>query len=317
MPEGTESHQVDIDPDTLHNDAHGHGGARARDKTSAGVMEANSQEPGKRVLGPAFWIAVGWIAIIALAAIFANLLPLPNPNLTGAGPAMAGPSLAHLLGTDELGRDLLSRLIFGTRVSLVVSFASIAIGTAIGGSLGIVAGYVGGVVDWMANALAYIILAFPPLLLLLAIAAFSKQTLPKLVAEFAFLSLAPLFRVTRGATLAVANREFVQAAVASGAGRFRILTREILPSVLPSVISYALLGVAIVIVGEGSLAFLGLSVALPTPSWGNMIAEGRTFLAVDPWISLIPSLAMFSLLLALNFSADKLGERFGSREAKL
>ncbi len=286
------------------------GNGKGGDATGVGARS-------RRRLGPAFWVAAAWTCVIVLAAIFANLLPLTNPNLIGAGPPSAAPSLHHFLGTDELGRDILSRIVFGARVSLVVGFASIAVAAVIGGGLGIVAGYIGGVFDWLANAVAYIILAFPPLLLLLAIAAFSHQTIPKLVAEFAFLALAPLFRITRASTLAVAGREYVQAAVASGASRLRILVREVLPAVLPSVISYAILGVAIVIVGEGSLAFLGLSVAIPAPSWGNMIAEGRTLLTLDPWISLIPSLAMLSLLLALNLCADKLGEYFEVREAKL
>ncbi len=264
-----------------------------------------------------FWIAVGWIAIIIILAVFANLLPLANPTAIGVGPPMAGPSFAHLLGTDELGRDLLSRIIYGARVSLVIGFASIAIGAIVGGGLGLLAGYMGGPFDSLSNALAYVILAFPPLLLLLAVAAFSQQTMLKLVLEFAFLSIAPLFRVTRAATMSVSSKEFVQAAVASGARRTRILLHEVLPGVLPSVISYALLGIALVIVGEGSLAFLGLSIALPAPSWGNMIAEGRTFLSVDPWISLFPSIAMFSLLLALNLAADKLREHFEAREGQL
>ncbi len=270
-----------------------------------------------RTLGPMFWIAAGWIVLVALAAIFANLLPLPAPDAIGSGTPLAGPSLAHLFGTDELGRDILSRIIFGSRVSLILGFASIAIGTVIGGGLGLIAGYLGGPFDSLSNALAYIILAFPPLLLLLALAAFSKPTLLKLVAEFAFLSIAPLFRVVRAATISIASRDFVQAALSLGATRARILMREIFPSVLPSLVSYALLGVALVIVGEGSLAFLGLSISLPTPSWGNMIAEGRTFLATDPWISLFPAIAMFSVLLALNLVADKLSERLDVREGQL
>jgi peptide/nickel transport system permease protein len=268
-------------------------------------------------LGVSFWIAVGWIVVVVLLAIFANLLPLFNPMTVAAGPPMAGPSFVHLLGTDELGRDILARIIYGARVSLVIGFGSIFMGTIVGGGLGLVAGYVKGVFDAFSNALAYVILAFPPLLLLLGIAAFSQQTLLKLVLEFAFLSIAPLFRVTRAATMAVASREFVQAAVASGAGKVRVLLHEVLPGTLPSIISYALLGIALVVVGEGSLAFLGLSIALPAPSWGNMIAEGRTFLSVDPWISLFPSIAMFTLLLALNLAADKLRDHFDVREGQL
>lgn len=282
------------------------------------MLEPPSPVPGsKSKLGWVFWVSAGWLVIVILAAILANLLPLPSPDAVGVGAPSAGPSLAHLLGTDELGRDILSRIIFGSRVSLILGFASIAIGTLIGGSLGLAAGYLGGPFDSISNALAYIILAFPPLLLLLAIAAFSPATLLKLVLEFAFLSIAPLFRVVRAATISVANRDFVQAAYALGASRTRILVREILPNVASSIVSYALLGVAIVIVGEGSLAFLGLSISLPTPSWGNMIAEGRTFLSTDPWISLFPTIAMFSVLLALNLVADRLSARLDVREAQL
>ncbi len=283
------------------------------------MLESPSHIPGNKPkqLGWSFWISVGWLGLVILAAIFANLLPLPSPDTVGVGAPFAGPSLAHLLGTDELGRDILSRIIFGSRVSLILGFASIAIGTLIGGSLGLVSGYLGGPFDSISNALAYIILAFPPLLLLLAIAAFSPPTLLKLVLEFAFLSIAPLFRVVRAATISISSRDFVQAAYALGASRTRILIREVLPNVASSIVSYALLGIAIVIVGEGSLAFLGLSISLPAPSWGNMIAEGRTFLSTDPWISLFPTIAMFSVLLALNLIADKLSARLDVREAQL
>jgi peptide/nickel transport system permease protein len=271
----------------------------------------------KRRLGIGFFVAAGFVALVVLAALLASVLPLVSPTKVFAGPPLAGPSLAHPFGTDELGRDLASRVVFGARVSLVVGAASIAIGLLIGGTLGVLSGFVGGLVDRVLNAGSYVALSFPTLLALIAVVAFWGQSLGKLTIVIGAASIAPLYRVVRAATMQVATREFVLASRSLGATTRRILVREILPNVLPAALSVAIVGVAVVIVVEGSLAFLGLSVALPTPSWGNMIAEGRDHLGDDPWIVIWPSLCIFALVLALNYLGDRLAIVLDVREARL
>jgi peptide/nickel transport system permease protein len=271
-----------------------------------------------RRLGLAFWISAAWVALIVLLALFAGLLPIPDPTKTFFGPTLAGPGAGHILGTDDVGRDLLSRLIFGARVSLVIGTASIAIGLAVGGAAGLLAGYKGGKIDAVLNAMSYVGLSFPTLVALIAIVAFWGHNLWKLTVVIGVLAVFPVFRVVRGSTLSLASREFVVASQGFGARTWRILWRELVPNVLPTAMSFALVGMAVVIVAEGSLAFLGLSVTMPTPSWGNMISEGWDYLTQgDPWISIWPSLAMLSLVLALNVMSDRLSEYFDVREALL
>jgi peptide/nickel transport system permease protein len=254
-----------------------------------------------------------------LLAVFASLLPLTNPNYQNYSVVNIGPSLHHLLGTDELGRDLLSRIIYGSRVSLVIGFASIAMGLVTGGTLGLFAGYRGGRVDGLLNAGSFVILAFPALLAILVVEAFWGISLWKLTLIFAVAGAPQLFRVIRATTLSFANREFIVAARAMGATTRRIIFRELLPNIVPAAISFALIGVAVAIVLEGSLAFLGLSVTLPTASLGNIINEGvqNNLLSINPFIALWPSIYIFLLLVALNLMSDRLRTRFDVRQGNL
>lgn len=271
-------------------------------------------EPKK--LGVVFWICIGWVALVAFGAIFANLLPLKSPTFQNYSAINARPSMAHLLGTDDLGRDLLSRIIYGSRVSLIVGFVSVAVGMLIGGTLGLISGYRGGRLDGILNAGSFVLLAFPAIVAVIAIVAFWGQTLPKITVILGVATIPLLYRVVRATTLSYANRDFVVAARTLGAKDSRILFREILPNVLPAAVSFGLITVAIVIVLEGSLAFLGLSVTLPTPSWGNIISEGTANgnLSSNPYIVLWPALAMFLLLLAINLIGDRLRNKFDVRE---
>ncbi len=284
---------------------------------TAPVPAAVAQRPG---LGAVFWISFGWVALMILLAIFASLLPLTNPNYQNYAVVNAGPSIHHLLGTDDLGRDLLSRIIFGSRVSFVIGFASVGLALAAGGALGMLAGYRGGWTDSVLNAGSLVILAFPALLAILVIEAFwLPRTLLKLTIIFAVAGTPSLFRVIRATTLSFANREFVVAARTMGATTRRILVRELLPNVIPAAVSFALIGVAVAIILEGSLAFLGLSVQLPTASLGNIINEGVTnnLLQVNPIIALWPSIYIFLLLTCLNLMADRLRTRFDVRAGNL
>lgn len=273
----------------------------------------------KRPLGILFWLAVGWVAIVVLAAVLANVLPLPNPESQNYGALNAAPGIHHLLGTDDLGRDLLSRLIFGARVSLVVGFGSVAIGMLIGGTLGLISGYKGGTLDISLNAGAFVLLAFPAIVAVIAVVAFWGANLWKITVVIGVATIPLLFRVVRAASLTFANRDFVVAARTLGAKSSRIVLREILPNVVPAAVTFGLITVAGVIVIEGSLAFLGLSVPPPTPSWGNMISEGASNgnLNTNPYIMMWPVIAMFLLLLSINLIGDRLRQRFDIREGLL
>jgi peptide/nickel transport system permease protein len=280
---------------------------------------ASPAEPAfvAKKLGAGFWISIGWIALVVLLALTAGILPLQDPTAIGDNLPRLGPTPGHLLGTDELGRDLLARVIYGSRTSLIVGFASIAFGIVVGGVVGLIAGYYGGRMDAALNGMSTILLAFPVLIFLLTIVTFLGQNLFDVTFTLGILSIAPIARIIRANTLAYANREFVLAARALGARNRRILIREILPNVLPSALAFSLVAVAVVIVAEGALSFLGLSVRPPTPTWGGMIAEGGQVLAQDPLVALWPALAMFITVLALNFAGDRLQVYFEVREGGL
>jgi peptide/nickel transport system permease protein len=278
-----------------------------------------ARPPGAAIrrLGATFWISVGWVGLVIILAVLANVLPLDDPNAIGSSLPRQDPSLSHLLGTDSLGRDIFSRVIFGARVSLTVGFASIFIGMVVGGTLGLIAGFYRGRVDSILDATNTVGLAFPALVFLLVLVTFVGQSLFIVVVGIGVLSIFPLFRIVRANTIVYAQREFVLAARALGAKRIRIMAREILPNVLPTALSFALVAVAVAIVAEGALAFLGLSVRPPTPTWGGMISEGRNALEQDPLICLWPSLALFFTVLALNFAGDRLRSYFEVREGGL
>ncbi|MBV8462269.1 MAG: ABC transporter permease [Acidimicrobiales bacterium] len=280
---------------------------------------AEDQPTTKKPLGLLFWLSMGFVGLVAFGAVFANLLPLPNPAHQDYNVINASPSIHHLFGTDDLGRDLLSRVVYGARVSLVVGFAGVAIGMLVGGTAGLLSGYKGGFADSALNAASFVILAFPAIVAVIAIVAFWGQSLLKITIIFGVGTIPVLYRVVRASTLGFANRDFVVAARTLGAPTRRILFREILPNVAPVALTFGLINVAVIIVLEGSLAFLGLSVALPTPSWGNIIAEGtaNNLIQTNPWIMLWPSLAMFLLLLSINIIGDRLRQRFDIREGLL
>jgi len=204
-------------------------------------------------------------------------------------------------------------------VSLIVGFVSVAIGLLIGGTLGLVSGYKGGRLDVSLNAASFVLLAFPAIVAVIAIVAFWGSSLWKITLILGVAVIPLLYRVVRASSLSFANRDFVIAARTLGAKSSRIVFREILPNVVPVAVTFGLISVAGVIVIEGSLAFLGLSVPLPTASWGNMIAEGSANgnLSTNPYIMLWPVLAMFLLLLSINLIGDRFRQRYDIREGLL
>jgi peptide/nickel transport system permease protein len=259
-----------------------------------------------RRLGPLFWAAVGWTIFILAAAALAPLLPLPSPTDMDMLERRAPMSLQHWLGTDGLGRDELARLIYGARVSLTVGLCAPVIGITIGGALGMLAGYFRGRFESLVVGSMDVLLAFPPLVLALAVTAYLGQSLFNLTFILGVLGIPAFMRVARAATLSLARREFVIAAQALGATHARILLRELLPNVFLPLLAFFLLGVAVTIVAEGALSFLGLGVPPPVSSWGSMIGEGRESLEIAPWLAFLPAIAMFLSVLSFNLIGDTL-----------
>lgn len=279
-----------------------------------------------RKLGVIGWFSIVWLGGIGLAALLAPWLPLPDPDksyleIVRVGPVQPG----HLLGGDGNGRDMLARVIFGARTSLWISFSAVLVGFVVGGLMGLLAGYFRGKVDAVLSTLFNVLLSIPALVLalsLVAVFASAEQDVSNgrkmtvIIGALAIVTVPLIARIARASTMAWSEREFVKAAEVLGAGHLRIMWREVLPNVLPAMVSIALLGVAVAIVAEGSLALLGVGVT-DVPSWGNMIAFGRSDLARAPHVVSIPAIAIFLTVLALNYLGDVVRARFDVREGGL
>jgi peptide/nickel transport system permease protein len=270
-----------------------------------------------RRLGMLFWAAIIWMIFVFAVAIFATVLPLPSPTDMDMLQRRAPFSAAHWLGTDGLGRDELSRLIYGARISLIVGLCAPVIGITIGGALGMLSGYFRGRFETLVVGSMDVLLAFPPLILVLAIIAFLGQSIFNLTCILGVLGIPAFMRVARAATLTLSRREFVIAAQALGATHGRILLRELLPNVILPLFAFFLLGVAVTIVVEGSLSFLGLGVPPPISSWGSMIGEGRESLDVAPRLAFLPAVVMFLTVLSFNLIGDTLRALTDPRQGAL
>jgi len=271
----------------------------------------------RRQFGLGFWLPVAWMAVVILAAILAGWLPLRPPTESDFTSTLAWPDQAFWFGTDQLGRDLFSRAIYGARVSLLVGAAAPAIGLGVGLLLGMAAGYFRGRTEALITSAMDAILAFPGILVVLAVTAYTGANTTILIVLLGVLTIPAFMRVARANTLVFAQREFVLAARAMGASHWRVLSLELLPNVIIPMAIYALLVVSRIIVVEGVLSFLGLSVPPPQPTWGNMIADGQGDLATHPYISFIPSLMMFLTVLAMNVIGEKLRARSDIRGSAL
>jgi peptide/nickel transport system permease protein len=286
----------------------------------------------KRGIGVLAWIGIGWLSFIVLIAILAPLLPLKNPMLGDYLHPKAGLfSSGHFLGSDDSGRDVLSRVIWGARASLIISLGSVAFGTVIGGLLGLIAGFKGGITDTVFSSFFNIFLAFPQLVLALTLVsvlapvkssggASSGEWVHRIgvvVLAIGIVSVPLLGRITRASAISWSQREFVMAARAQGATNWRVMFREVLPNVMPAMLSIALLGVAIVLVLEGALAVFGVSIQEPDPSWGNMIFSQLSNLNSAPSVWIVPSILIFISVLALNYLGDVVRARFDVRESAL
>jgi peptide/nickel transport system permease protein len=262
--------------------------------------------PRRRRVNGLLVAALVWIAVIALAAILADVLPIMSPTDMDMLGKREPPSAEHLLGTDHLGRDMLSRLIYGGRISLTVGLLAPVVGLVIGGALGMMAGYLGGRFEALTVGAVDVLLAFPPLVFALAVTAYLGQSVFNLTLVIGVLSIPAFTRVARATTLSLTQREFVVAARTLGATHARILLRELLPNVALPLLAFFLLAVAVTIVVEGALSFLGLGVPPPAPSWGSMIGEGRESLDIAPWLAFLPAGFMFVTVLAFNIVGDTL-----------
>jgi peptide/nickel transport system permease protein len=271
-------------------------------------VDTAAVSPVRRVRKPGalLLVAVGWIALIVLAAALADFLPIGSPTDMDMLARRALPSSQHLLGTDQLGRDELARLIYGARISLTVGLLAPVIGVTVGGCLGMLAGYFRGRLETLTVAGVDVLLAFPPLVFALAVTAYLGQSILNLTLVIGILGIPAFTRVARAVTLSLSEREFVTAARALGATHTRILLRELLPNVALPLLAFFLLGVAVTIVVEGALSFLGLGVPPPAPSWGSMIGEGRESLDLAPWLAFLPAGFMFATVLAFNIVGDTL-----------
>ena len=301
------------------------------------------------------WLSIAWLVLLVFTAVGASWLPYvkhscsqfdekadcrthinPNPLLSERPPFWAtfsetsrpvvgdAPERVGLMGTDTNGFDIFSRSMFGARNSLLIGAMSIVFGILIGGTLGLVAGYVGKKTDRVIDTIMNIFLSFPALLLAIFIVGFfgssgadeaKSRSIGPIILALVILSIPPIARLVRANTMVFAQREFVLAARSLGAKNGRIIIREVLPNVMPAMVTFAITGMAILIVAEGALAYLGLSVSAPTPTWGAMILSGQRKLETAWWISIMPAIVLFVTVLAINLLGDVLSEKFRIKEA--
>lgn len=238
------------------------------------------------------WVGALLVGLLVLLAASAPVVAPNSPFAIGLGPSMDPPSAELLMGTDKLGRDLFSRIIFGARTTLLVSLPSIALAVMVGILLGLIAGYFGGRTDQVIMRVLDVFLAFPGLLLAIAVVAVLGPSIPNLIITIAILYTPRMARIVRGPVLSVKEHEFISAARVSGAGNWRIIRRHLLPNVLSPVIVDATLSSSQAIITESALAYLGLGAPPPTPSWGEMLSSSRQFMTSAPWSALFPGLAI-------------------------
>lgn len=267
--------------------------------------------------GLSLYLAVTWLAVVIVCAVTAPWWPVPAPDLIDPALLAATPCAGHPLGTDTMGRDIAARLLFGARVSIIVGFCAPLVGMVLGSLLGVPAGFYRGRLERLILFVIDTLLAFPGLVFLLVFTFVFGASLATITVGLGVLTTPRFARVARANTIRFAEREFVLAARGVGAGDLSIIAREILPNVLAPMMIYMLLVTGFVIVAEGGLGFIGLSVPSPAPSWGGMIAGGRDILDQSPHVSLIPTAAMFLTVLSINLIGDTVRVRLDSRESQL
>jgi peptide/nickel transport system permease protein len=257
------------------------------------------------------------VGAVLLIGVFAPLLAPHDPfaqdlNLRLVPPEWMGGTAEHILGTDQLGRDYLSRLIYGARISMLIGVLTVVTSGLIGITLGIVGGYFGGRVDDLVMFIITCRLAIPLILVALTVVALMKSSLTVVVLTLGLLLWDRFAVVSRTTTMQVRNLDYIAAARAAGASRVHILLREVLPNILTHLVVVATLEMALAILLEAALSFLGLGVPPPLPSWGLMIAEGKDYMFFSPWVIMVPGLALFTLVLGINLLGDGLRDLLGA-----
>ena len=256
------------------------------------------------------------IAVTAVAAVLGPWLTPFDPSSQELPLRLAGPSASHPFGLDELGRDILARVLAGARISFAVGLAVVTVSASVGTLLGAVAGYFGGLIDDVISRVIYVLMAFPGLLLAIALVAVLGPSLANVLFALTIIGWVGYARLVRGQVLRAREFEYVQAARAQGAGVPRILWRHVIPTAIPAVVVQATLGMAGAIISEAALSFLGLGVQPPTPSWGTMLNGGRAHLLDAPHLTLFPGLAIALLVLGFNFVGDGLRDLADPREQR-
>lgn len=253
------------------------------------------------------------IALFVLLAVFAPLIVPYDPIATSWSLVRKAPSMQHWFGTDELGRDVLARVVYGARASLLAGVISVGIALAIGVPLGLLAGYRGGFIDALISRITDAMLACPFLILAIALAAFLGPSLGNAMIAIG-VSATPIFiRLTRGQVMSVKVEDYVEAARAMGNPRWRIALVHILPNILPALLVQATLSIAAAIIAEAALSFLGLGQQPPAPSWGSMLNAAQRFLTSAPWMAIWPGLAIFLVVLSFNLVGDGLRDALDPR----
>jgi peptide/nickel transport system permease protein len=249
------------------------------------------------------------VLILVIVGLSAPWIAPYDPNSQNLSHALRPPQGllgAHLLGTDALGRDILSRLFYGARISLVIAVMVVIISGVVGIALGAISGYFAGTTDFLIQKLVEVVWAFPPLLLAIAIMAFLGQGLENLILALVSQRWIAYCRVSRGQALSLRSREFVDAARSLGARHTRIIVRHIMPNLLPSALVIGTFSMASAIISEAALSFLGLGVPPEIPTWGSMLADGRTYISTSWWLALFPGLCIFFTVLGINLLGDGL-----------
>lgn len=253
------------------------------------------------------------VGVMSFGAIFAPLIAPYDPNFINVDALLLPPGPAHIMGTDALGRDVFSRILFGGRVSLWVGFVAVGIATSIGVVLGLVSGYFGRIVDEIIMRGVDVMLCFPSFFLILAVIAFLEPSLTNIMIVIGLTGWMGVARLVRAETLSIRERDYVLAARAAGAGPGRIIFRHIMPNAMGPVLVSATLGVAGAILTESSLSFLGLGVQPPDASWGNILMEGKEVLGIAWWLSVFPGLAILLTVLGYNLLGESLRDLLDPR----
>jgi peptide/nickel transport system permease protein len=254
------------------------------------------------------------ILLLVLVAVFAGTLAPYSPTKNRVGPQLASPSRDYPFGTDHLGRDLLSRVIYGARISLYVGIAATLVSTLLGTLIGIVTGYLGGAVDYAVQRVVDAVQAVPPTIMLIAIMVALGPSITNVIIALSARGGLGLSRVVRGSVFGVRSQQYVESALAVGASKARVMLQHILPNILPTLLVLMSIGIGGNIIAEASLSFLGYGVPPPDPTWGGMIsAEGRTYMLVNPWILIFPTLALSLVVYTFNMLGDALRDELDPR----